>query len=57
MIADITCATCGQIMGQVEKEEITQADQDMYRQMMTCDLGHHAGALDVIEETAPEDVV
>ncbi len=32
----ISCATCQAVLSEVEKDEITDADKDMYRAITTC---------------------
>lgn len=49
MKAKIQCQTCSQILGELEKEEITDEDQEQYKAMCDCDHGHQNAAL-VIEE-------
>lgn len=45
MIATIKCLVCNEIMGTIEKPEITEADIAEYRQMVSCTQGHQESVL------------
>lgn len=40
MIFEIKCETCGEVLGTIEKNEITENDIAEYKQMMVCENGH-----------------
>jgi hypothetical protein len=40
MIATIECATCSEIIGTIEKPEITMQDVLEYQRMVVCSNGH-----------------
>lgn len=55
MTANILCQTCGEIMGELTKDNITQDDITLYQQMMTCSKGHHVSTLDVTDDGSGDD--
>lgn len=50
MIKTIKCSVCGEVIGQIEKNEITENDESLYRQMVTCPNGHSEAELVPITE-------
>lgn len=40
MIKVIKCNTCGEVIGTINKPEITLQDEQEYQQMVTCPSGH-----------------
>lgn len=48
MRAEIRCQTCNELMGTIDKPEITAEDIEKYQQMMTCSSGH--SSVELIEE-------
>ena len=52
MKADIKCATCGELLGTIEKDEIMDADSALYQKMEICSQGHKSsGTLDITDDT------
>jgi hypothetical protein len=50
---NIKCEVCGEIVGSLEKNVITQEDRDLYRQMIMCPNGHIEASLAVSPEEEP----
>lgn len=50
MICVIQCNTCGEVLGQIEKPEITAEDIQVYRQMVVCSSGHSEVLLEEIND-------
>lgn len=48
MIVEIQCATCGEILGTLDKPVITDADRELFQTQTVCSLGH--GAAVTLEE-------
>lgn len=40
MIVSIKCRICQEVMGQIEKEVVSEQDVAEYQQMLTCSQGH-----------------
>lgn len=50
MIKIVKCLTCDEVLGSIEKPEITDADLDKYREMVVCSQGHGAEQIELVSE-------
>lgn len=50
MRTTITCSTCDEEIGTIDKHEITDADRALYLQMVSCSKGHSVATLEEINE-------
>jgi hypothetical protein len=46
----VKCLTCDEVLGNIEKADVSDDDLSFYRQMVTCSNGHIAEAIDFAEE-------
>jgi hypothetical protein len=42
MIQIIQCSVCGEVIGTLQKSEITETDVQEYQEMVTCSRGHQS---------------
>jgi hypothetical protein len=50
MEAEILCPVCNELMGMINKPEITERDIALYQSMMTCSAGHQGAILETHQE-------
>ena len=55
MRTTITCGTCSEVIGHLEKDVITPADEQLYRQMTACSNGHIESVM--IDEVLVEESI